>query len=211
MRDRFACGGCHTFDGAHGRVGPDLSRVGERRSPAYIRRMVSDPAGTVPGTIMPKVPMAGATRELIVAFLTRGRRDSGPAVQATGPDAGVDGRSALPREAAADGPALYARYCATCHGAQGGGDGPNARNLPVRPARHADAEYMSRRSDDRLFDAIYAGGYPLGRSVTMPAYGETLTRAEVWSLVRHLRALCRCSGPAWSRDGDRARVTKGPR
>ena len=69
---------------------------------------------------------------------------------------------------------------------------------------------MSRRSDDRLFDAIYAGGYPLGRSVTMPPYGATLTRSEIWALVRYLRELCQCVGPAWSRDGDRPGSGPGP-
>ena len=148
---------------------------------------------------MPRVPMADATRELVVAFLG-GHGEPERSTDATGPTARAE-PSGPP-----SGPAIYARYCAPCHGAQGRGDGPNAANLPVRPARHADAAYMSRRSDDRLFDAIYAGGYPLGRSATMPAYGETLTRAEVWALVRHLRTLCRCAGPVWSTDGNRSPV-----
>jgi mono/diheme cytochrome c family protein len=169
--------------------------------------MIEDPQGTAPGSIMPKVPMAGSTRELIIAYLTRGT-----AVTRRARDAGQrrsrDGRPAMPA-ATQDASALYGRYCTPCHGAQGRGDGPNAAHLPVRPAAHAAVPFMSRRSDDRLFDAIYAGGYPLGRSVAMPAYGETLTSAEIWSLVRYLRQLCRCSGPAWAADGDR--VNSAPR
>jgi cytochrome c oxidase cbb3-type subunit 3 len=165
--------------------------------------MIDDPQATVPGTPMPKVPMRPATRGLIIAYLT-GRPD---------PDAMVNrAAEAAPRAhntaAAATGTsaaALYGRFCASCHGPRGRGDGSNARFLPVRPAVHSDSSYMSSRSDDRLFDAIYAGGYPLGRSVTMPPFGETLTRSEVWSLVRHLRELCRCAGPAWSVTGASAR------
>jgi mono/diheme cytochrome c family protein len=59
---------------------------------------------------------------------------------------------------------------------------------------------MSRRSDDALFDAIYAGGYIMNRSNRMPPFGQTLAREQIWSLVRYLRTLCRCEGPTWSRD-----------
>jgi hypothetical protein len=60
---------------------------------------------------------------------------------------------------------------------------------------------MARRPDDALYDAIHAGGYIMNRSQAMPPFGEMLTRGQIRSLVRHLRALCRCEGPAWSRDG----------
>jgi mono/diheme cytochrome c family protein len=95
--------------------------------------------------------------------------------------------------------AVYARRCAPCHGARGGGDGPNARFLPVRPTAHADSALMSARSDDELFDTIFAGGYVMNRSNRMPPFGETLSRAEIWALVRYVRTLCRCQQPAWAR------------
>lgn len=205
MRQRLPCAGCHVVDArGGGRVGPDLSRVAERRPPEYVRRMIEDPQRAAPGTVMPRVPMATATRELIIAYLT------GTHPAAAGSDSGATApalepapRGGVPRSVER----LYGLYCAACHGARGRGDGPNARYLPVPPARHADAEFMSRRTDDRLFDAIYAGGYPLGRSVAMPPYGATLTRAEIWALVRHLRQLCRCSPPPWSTDADRAQAS----
>jgi mono/diheme cytochrome c family protein len=101
----------------------------------------------------------------------------------------------------ADGPALYARWCAGCHGATGRGDGPNAAYLPVRPAAHTDAAAMRTRTDAVLFDMIAGGGAIMNRSPRMPAFGETLTPGEIRALVAHLRTLCRCEGPAWSRDG----------
>jgi mono/diheme cytochrome c family protein len=195
MRERLPCAGCHTFAGAGGRVGPDLSRVAERRPPAYVRRMIDDPQATVPGTPMPRVPMPPATRELIVAYLTGGAIESRAAVAA--PLA----RSGSAPRGATGGAALYARFCAACHGPRGDGGGTNARFLPVLPAVHSDSAFMSSRSDDRLFDAIHGGGYPLGRSATMPPFGETLTAQEIWALVLHMRQLCRCAGPAWSTDG----------
>src|SRR3989442_1619336 len=100
-------------------------------------------------------------------------------------------------------PVLPARFCAAWHGARDKGDGPNAKFLPVPPAVHADSAAMSARSNDRLYGAISGGGAVLGRSDRMPAFSLTLTRAEIRALVRYIRALCRCLGPAWSRD-DRA-------
>lgn len=210
MRDRLPCAGCHALDGDGGRLGPDLSHVAERRAASYVRRMIEDPQGTVPGTIMPKVPMAGTTRELIIAYLTRRAVRPPVAHGSTAMGAPVGVSQALPRTAV-DAPTLYRRFCAPCHGAGGRGDGPNAAYLRVRPAAHADPSYMSARSDDRLFDAIQGGGYPLGRSAAMPAFGETFTSRETWALVRYLRSLCRCSGPAWSTDGERSVSNTRPR
>jgi len=99
------------------------------------------------------------------------------------------------------GATLYARYCTGCHGQRGRGDGPNATALPVPPARHASRDAMSARPDDALYDTISGGGAIMNRSPRMPAYGTTLSPAQIRALVRHIRSLCQCQGPAWSTDG----------
>ena len=83
----------------------------------------------------------------------------------------------------------------------GQGNGPNAKALPVPPARHADAATMSRRPDDSLYDTIDGGGAIMNRSARMPAFGGSLSPIQIRALVTHIRSLCRCAGPAWSRDG----------
>lgn len=209
LRDRLPCLGCHRLDGTGGEIGPDLSAVAARRSPEYIAAMVRDPQSTAPGAVMPRVPMPDAWRDLVVRYLAERRegQSDDPAASAPSPESARTAAPPRPAQgapappSAPDGAALYARYCAACHGATGGGDGPNARHLPTRPTVHADSAYMSTRPDDTLYDGIAAGGYILGRSHFMPPFGETLTRAEIRALVRHLRSLCRCEGPAWSRDG----------
>ncbi len=193
LKQRLPCLGCHRLDGDGGIIGPDLSAVADRRSPAFIRRMIYDPQNVLPGTIMPKTPMPDSWRDLVARYLAE-RRGAGGEISDPVSPASLPPRHESGRE-------LYARFCAPCHGARGGGDGPNARYLPVRPTIHADSAYLSTRPDDTLFDAIYGGGYILNRSHRMPAFGWTLTREEIWSLVRYLRQLCRCQGPAWSRDG----------
>jgi hypothetical protein len=39
----------------------------------------------------------------------------------------------------------------------------------------------------------------MNRSPRMPPFGGSLTSGEIRALVRHIRTLCRCEGPAWSR------------
>jgi mono/diheme cytochrome c family protein len=210
LKERLPCLGCHELDGQGGKIGPALSALKGSRPPEYVASMIRDPQGTVPGTIMPRVPMSPATLDLIAKYLAGREPTAGTGGQgrsrAVG-DTGGQGRSRAVGDTGGQGrsravaaPAIYARFCAPCHGVRGQGDGHNARFLPVKPTSHADAAYMSTRSDDALFDAVYAGGYVMNRSHRMPPFGETLTREQIRGLVRYMRTLCRCVGPAWSRD-----------
>jgi mono/diheme cytochrome c family protein len=192
LRDQLPCLGCHQLNGEGGTIGPDLTTVRERRSAAYIAAMVADPQRVVPGAAMPRVVMPTSTRDLIVRYLA-----SQPG---TAPDAAPPAAPAPAPAATPDGAALYAKWCAACHGDTGRGDGPNASRLPVKPAAHASRDAMSARPDDSLFDTIAAGGAVMNRSPRMPGFGGSLTAAEIRALVTHIRALCRCEGPAWSRN-----------
>jgi mono/diheme cytochrome c family protein len=185
---QLPCLGCHALNGAGGKLAPDLATVRERRDGAYIARIVSDPQGTVPGTLMPHTPMPAEWRALVVRYL--GGSPLGGTVKPT-----------VTSPPDANGATLYAKFCTGCHGARGNGDGPNAASLPVAPAKHASRDAMSLRPDDSLYDTISGGGTIMNRSPRMPAYGTTLTPAQIRALVRHIRTLCQCSGPSWSTDG----------
>ena len=189
LRTQLPCLGCHALDGEGGRSAPSLSTVGARRSAEYIAAIIADPQGTVPGAAMPRHAMPAAVRDLVTRFLSSG---------ATGTDGPKLVAPPAPAEAP-DGVKLYAKWCAGCHGVSGNGDGPDARYQPVPPARHADAKAMALRPDDSLFDVIAVGGPPYGRSARMPAFGGSLTPAEIRALVAQIRTLCKCQGPAWSR------------
>lgn len=191
LQKQLPCLGCHELDGDGGRVGPSLTSVAQRRSASYIRAIIEDPQRVVPGAVMPKTEMAVTTRETIIRYLTRDARDDVP--QAS-PAAAIPAEPTEPRT-------LYRKWCASCHGDRGEGDGANARYLPIKPAVHANAAAMSARSDDALFDVIAAGGGAAGMSARMPAFGATLAPAQIRALIGYIRALCRCEAPAWSRDG----------
>lgn len=191
LRTQLACLGCHELNGDSGRTAPSLTDVGKRRSAKYIRAMVVDPRAAHPGVPMPQPQLAPPVRELIAQYFATG---------ATGADFPA---MTAPQVAGAtpNGAALYGRWCASCHGSAGKGDGENAKHLPIAPARHSDAAAMSKRSDDALYDVITVGGVPYGRSARMPAFGETLSVAEIRALVAQIRTLCNCQGPVWSRPG----------
>jgi high-affinity iron transporter len=76
---------------------------------------------------------------------------------------------------------LYATHCASCHGAQGGGDGPMAPGLDPRPTNFQDGQRAPARSVFGLYNTISAGvaGTP------MPAFGQ-LGTDERWALAFHV-------------------------
>jgi len=193
LRERLPCLGCHRLEGQGGAIGPDLTGVADRRSAGFIFRMITDPQATLAGSRMPRVAMPTEWARLVASYLALGRTAGTEPADLTAPadSARLSGIQ--------DAGALYQLLCAACHGASGAGDGFNAANLPVRPTAHADSAYLSGRPDDTLFDGVFAGGYILNQSHTMPAWGETLSREQIWSLVRYMRQLCRCAGPEWSR------------
>jgi hypothetical protein len=90
---------------------------------------------------------------------------------------------------AARGKGDYAIYCSPCHGPCGGGDGPLARMLVPRPARHSDAVFMNALSDEYLFRLLKEGGPALGKSPLMGAWGKTISEQQIRDLVAFLRTL----------------------
>ncbi|MDE2872600.1 MAG: c-type cytochrome [Gemmatimonadota bacterium] len=194
LRDRWSCLGCHQLGDEGGRVGPRLDGIAERLRPEYVRALVHDPASLAPGTVMPASLEQPDRLDLVASFLLL--RDA----PWTGSDRVAGLREPLPPDTA-PGAANYLARCAPCHGVRGDGDGFNAPFLPVPPTAHSDSAAMSLRPDDTLYDGIHAGGWILGRSHHMPAFGASLGDRETRQLVEYIRTLCRCRGPAWSRDG----------
>lgn len=199
LEDRLACLGCHRVGGQGGRIGPSLDDLGRRLDPSFLLEMILDPARAAPGSPMPPQPMPAREAARLARYLLKAGGTRRPADRTSLAD---------PTHPAWKSPAdttrgarSYARNCAACHGPEGRGDGWNAVSLPVPPAVHADSARMAARPDDTLFDGIWSGAWVLDGSPRMPAFGGMLSAEEVRDLVAYIRALCSCSGPAWSRDG----------
>jgi len=77
--------------------------------------------------------------------------------------------------------ALFLQRCASCHGARGRGDGPQAptQDMPDLTA----ATYQDDRSDADIARAIRMG------NGLMPAFGSELNERGITALVGHVRRL----------------------
>lgn len=86
----------------------------------------------------------------------------------------------------AEGRKLYAANCASCHGAEGRGDGPLAANLDPPPPDLAQTMSMPVSRDDFLYWTIAEGGAQFGSA--MPAFKASLKPDQIWSIITALRS-----------------------
>ena len=84
---------------------------------------------------------------------------------------------------------LFLKFCAHCHGNSGGGDGFNAEFIDKDPAELSDPKFLAKRSNQKLFRVISAGGAKVKKSHLMPPFGHTLSEEEIWSLIVFIRYL----------------------
>lgn len=90
---------------------------------------------------------------------------------------------------AAKGKETYAKFCASCHGAAGKGDGPGAAALNPKPKDLTDKAYMAKLGDKYLVDIIAKGGPAVGKSPLMPPWGAALKAEDIQDVVAFLRSL----------------------
>jgi mono/diheme cytochrome c family protein len=106
---------------------------------------------------------------------------SGPGCRAA-PQISTDSSSLLGKE-------LYEKACARCHGSDGKGDRTDIQ-LDVRLPNFARCAESAEEPDDQWRLIIEKGGVVFGLSPQMPAYGDVLTRAQIDSLLLHMREFC---------------------
>ena len=82
---------------------------------------------------------------------------------------------------------VYKEYCVQCHGPQGKGDGPGAKELDPKPAVHADLR-ISDYPEDYLYNLIYFGGKSVGKSPNMPDWGLTLPEQSLADVIAYVRS-----------------------
>ena len=87
------------------------------------------------------------------------------------------------------GKAAYDLYCASCHGAEGRGDGPSTASLPIKPWNLTDGRLMNPLPDEFIRLTIAKSGAAVGLSPLMPAFGTSLGDAQIDDLVAYVRSL----------------------
>jgi mono/diheme cytochrome c family protein len=166
------------------RIGPDLSRTGGTRSEDWLLAHLYDPRLVVAESVMPAyrhlfdgavtAPRQEA-RDLVAYLETLGRArelaegganaslNANPArARRTGdvPALPPDGDSML-------GEQLYGRYCVTCHGATGLGEGPAAIALIPKPANLRAHWYSNTRLAEALWHGVPGTSMPAWRDLSL--------------------------------------------
>jgi mono/diheme cytochrome c family protein len=87
------------------------------------------------------------------------------------------------KEDLAIGKSLYAKHCQSCHGKEGYGDGPKAKELKGEVGDFSTAEFQSQ-TDGSLFYKITTG------RDDMPAFDKKIPDAEDrWLIINYIRTL----------------------
>ena len=91
-----------------------------------------------------------------------------------------------------NGEILFARYCSTCHGAEGMGDGPVAASSPFAPNATGPFPLIMPINGAMSLAKVFSDGHiyttiSIGRG-RMPGYGR-IPPAERWDLVNFIREL----------------------
>ena len=91
---------------------------------------------------------------------------------------------AVSQSSLAAGQKIYLKRCVACHGKAGNGDGPDATDLGIHPAKLSDPA-IREETDGELFWKITVGKKP------MPNYGTRLSSTDRWNVINYLRSLAR--------------------
>jgi mono/diheme cytochrome c family protein len=90
-----------------------------------------------------------------------------------------------------DGKRLFVRYCATCHGDAGQGDGQNAYTLDPKPPDFSESLKLHQPPYWRQI--IEGGSAAVGRSPQCPPWGHVLASSDLDALQRYLQVLANLS------------------
>jgi mono/diheme cytochrome c family protein len=91
---------------------------------------------------------------------------------------------AVSESSLAAGQKIYMKRCVACHGKTGNGDGPDAADLGIHPAKLSDG-LIRGQTDGELFWKITVGKKP------MPNYVSRLSPTDRWNVINYLRSLVR--------------------
>lgn len=87
------------------------------------------------------------------------------------------------KESKSVGKGLYSMYCQSCHGKEGYGDGPKAKEMKTKVGDFSSEEFQSQ-TDGTLFYKITKG------REDMPSFDKDIPDAEDrWLIVNYIRTL----------------------
>lgn len=92
-----------------------------------------------------------------------------------------------PGEAAdlARGEKIYKMMCLKCHGKEGKGDGPKAKELSKKPADYTNPDFFAKRSDADLKKTVTEGKEP------MPSFRARLKDKDVDDVIAYIKTFAK--------------------
>jgi cbb3-type cytochrome oxidase cytochrome c subunit len=162
------CRGCHKLGGSGGNLGPELDKVGARRSPEWLKKHFLTPSAVTAGSAMPPQKFSAADLEAIVLFMLSQTGETAPGYYAS--------MKVIP--SAEEGQHLFAQKgCIGCHsvGGLGGKVGPALDDVGLRRS----PEWMLQHFRDP--QSVTPGS-------VMPRFGFSETEARALTdFLLHLR------------------------
>ena len=158
---------------------------------------LDDPASRLPALLVLAAALGGAAAFLLGLLARRLRRPAfaagtvfillaasrlGPFTVAAFPTSFQASPTGFSARSIAAGSSLFAQHCASCHGAQGRGDGPAAEELTPPPPDLTGAD-IARQRDGDLYWWITNG---IGNA--MPRFAAALDDTARWTLIDFIRA-----------------------
>ncbi len=112
---------------------------------------------------------------------------AGQAKPAAGNAAAKALKNPVPANAASieAGKAVFTKYCRSCHGAEGKGDGPGTPK-DVHPANLASGKFVHGGTDGEIFTTIKTGVPP---KFDMDSWDGRIKDPDIWNLVNYIRTL----------------------
>ncbi|HEX7597615.1 MAG TPA: c-type cytochrome, partial [Polyangia bacterium] len=95
----------------------------------------------------------------------------------------------VPSAVLQQGQTVYTGQCASCHGATGRGDGPQAASAGARSPDWSDESRLAQRSATDLYNLTTNGVAP-----GMPAYASSLSDDQRWAVSAYIRSLSFAGG-----------------
>jgi len=100
---------------------------------------------------------------------------------------------------------LYDQYCERCHNPESTVERvSNFDNLEIKPHPFTEGETLNKLTDADLTAIISHGGPALNKSALMPAWGNTLSRSDIQTLISYIRAISdppnRNAGPVYGQN-----------
>jgi mono/diheme cytochrome c family protein len=126
--------------------------------------------------------LAFVTALLITALVALSEEQSTQRWTAPAAEARKKNPVAVSESSLAAGQKIYLKRCVACHGKTGNGDGPDAADLGIHPAKLSDPRIRAE-TDGELFWKITVGKKP------MPNYGARLSPTDRWNVINYLRTL----------------------